>query len=267
MAGSRSGPRARAASWKAPSAGVATAAVILAATLIALAMGWLPRGFAVPLPPLWFWIALALVLSASATVYAGLGVRTQPPAPRSTPRTIPSTIPHTIPRTVPRTIPRPTARPTVARPPAPKEEDIDTFLAKLGGGPAAPVLLSAAAEADRRDREVSKLTEWLDGVSAQVCEWAAIAASLEEPTAPAALEPDATGGPDSWNPVLVPSLDDAEPRERKSGAWTETRARTAIERYLHLKPWAPPTHVAEALDMDLRLATRVVEALRREEED
>ncbi len=266
MAGHRAERKSVGTDWRAPAAAVATAAALFASVLLVLLSGWPSTTARLPAPPPWFWLALVLVAASSGGAYALLRSRAHKPAlpPAPAPRAA---------RAAPRA---PAARVDRVPKEAPvrKEVDLDTFLAEIAEGPVAPVTLPpAAAEADpapasealSADLDLSKLEEWLDTVTAQVSDWAGVAASLDEPAAaPPAKEPAPESGPESWTPVLVSPPGGEDAAGSGAGAWTEPRARTAIERYLRMKPWAHPTTVAEALDMDLRLAMRVIGSLRRD---
>jgi len=241
---------------------VATVAVLVTALGVALLAALLPRGFAIASPPDWFWIALLLLVAPASIGFAAFSRRSARPRSRPATREAPGARVHAEAVEV--------SKPEMPSP-APVEDDIDAFLAKLEAeGPFAPVPPAASAALDEDDSasEISELMEWIDGVEDQVSEWAAIAASLDEPLvadAPAEDEPEyePESGPESWRPVLVTAGGEEEPTETRAGRWSEPRARSAVERYLRLKPWAPATHVAEALDMDLGLAIRIVESVRR----
>jgi len=112
----------------------------------------------------------------------------------------------------------------------------------------------------RKDGEFSKLLEWIDDVSDQISGWASdVMESVDH-----AVHPKK---PSHGTPLV---LADREPRGTtrtqvpKLGAWSEIRARAAIEKFLRKRPWAPAADIAKELGMDLRLATRVTAAVREE---
>jgi hypothetical protein len=112
----------------------------------------------------------------------------------------------------------------------------------------------------KRDGEFSKLLQWLDDVSTQISGWAN---DVMESVDTAVQSKEAVGS----TPLV---LEDAKPRGTskipvpKIGAWSEVRARTAIEKYLRKRPWAPASDIAKDLGMDLRLASRVTSSVREE---
>ena len=125
-------------------------------------------------------------------------------------------------------------------------------------GASAPVGVPAAGT--KRDGEFSKLLQWLDDVSTQISGWGnGTTGSLDSPIHPqdgSASAPLVLGDekPRGTSRIPVPKL----------GAWTEVRARSAIEKYLRKRPWAPAAHIAKELGMDLHLASRVASTLREE---
>ena len=122
-----------------------------------------------------------------------------------------------------------------------------------------PGLVVPVAEA-KRDGEFSKLLQWLDDVSTQISGWAsdvmqsvdsAVHRKEAPPSTPLVLE-DAT--PRGTSKIPIPKL----------GTWTEVRARTAIEKYLRKRPWAPSSDIAKELGMEISLASRLTATLREE---
>jgi hypothetical protein len=117
---------------------------------------------------------------------------------------------------------------------------------------------AVAAAESKPDGEFSKLLQWLDDVSSQISGWAKdvmgpeTKAHSDDAHASTPLVLDAK--PRGTSKVPVPTL----------GAWTEVRARTAIEKVLRKRPWAPAADIAKELGMDLRLASRVASSLREE---
>jgi hypothetical protein len=120
-------------------------------------------------------------------------------------------------------------------------------------------MAAVAAAESKPDGEFSKLLQWLDDVSSQISGWAKDV-----------MGPDATAHPDDAHASTPLVLEDAKPRGTSKvpvptlGAWTEVRARTAIEKVLRKRPWAPAADIAKKLGMDLRLASRVASSLREE---
>ena len=123
---------------------------------------------------------------------------------------------------------------------------------------AAPVSAANAASqttpaaAAPADPEISKILEWLEVVEAEISQWTV---EIKESMAPPPVfeEP----GPSRFE------VSEGAGGSR-AGAWTELRARTAVERYLRKRPWAPASDIAKALGMNLGLATRVAESVREE---
>ena len=113
-----------------------------------------------------------------------------------------------------------------------------------------PVFPAVAARASSADSEISKLITWLDGVAAKLSEWGGGHAERE----PAVEEPSAH--------TTLTSME--VPGSLRAGAWTEHRARSAIQKYLRRRPWTPAADIARALQMEVGLATRVTQNLRDE---
>jgi hypothetical protein len=119
---------------------------------------------------------------------------------------------------------------------------------------------AVATAETKRDGEFSKLLQWLDDVSVQISGWAN---EVMESVDTAVHRKDATGS----TPLV---LEDATPRGTskipvpKLGTWSEVRARTAIEKYLRKRPWAPASDIARDLGIDVHLANRVTASVREE---
>lgn len=116
-------------------------------------------------------------------------------------------------------------------------------------GPVPSLTPAAAAPADP---EISKILEWLKGVEAEISEWSV---EIRESMAPPPVFEEA--GPSR---LEVPE----DPDPSRGSGWTELRARSAVERYLRTRPWAPASDIAKALGMNLGLATRVAESVREQ---
>ena len=111
---------------------------------------------------------------------------------------------------------------------------------------------SRRAVTARSDSEISKLIEWIDGVSAQIAGWGSVIhAPVHDERVAEEMQP-------STMVVNVPR----EPRLSRAGPWTEMRARKAIEKYLRRQPWAPAADIAKALHMEVGLAVRMADSLR-----
>ena len=121
-------------------------------------------------------------------------------------------------------------------------------------------LPAAPAAEGRRDGEFSKLLDWIDDVSEQISGWASDVMESVDHKVHSKKTPPPT-------PLVLADREDqrtAKTSVPKLGAWTETRARAAIEKFLRKRPWAPAADIAKELGMDLRLATRVTATVREE---
>jgi len=121
-------------------------------------------------------------------------------------------------------------------------------------------LPAAPAAEGRRDGEFSKLLDWIDDVSEQISGWASdVMESADHTVHPKKTAPA--------TPLVLADREDrgtAKTSVPKLGAWTETRAKSAIEKFLRKRPWAPAADIAKELGMDIRLATRVTATVREE---
>lgn len=245
MSGRKAGRPSR--SSRGTTAGVA--AVLLSLFVIVMLSGLWPNRiaaeFSLALPPPGdMWIVLVLLAAQSVVLYlyfrergrlhralAGGRVEIEEPEPELRPH-----------------------GPIAGVAPEPAEPEVVYEEVSGGGMPAV-----AAAEA-KHDGEFSKLLQWLDDVSSQISGWAKDVMGSAEGHA---HQDEAH----SSTPLV---LDDATPRGSsklpvpKLGAWTDVRARSAIEKYLRKRPWAPAADIAKDLEMDVRLASRVASTLREE---
>ena len=197
---------------------------------------------AIPTTPL-FWVVLILVLAQVLVAYLYLRERSR--LRRALSRTGAPVFQEPEPELRPH-------GPIAEEEPEPMEIAYDD-----GPDPAMPAV--AAAET-KRDGDFSKLLQWLDDVSSQISGWAndmmgsvdsTVHRTEAPPTTPLVLE---DVKPRGTSKIPVPKL----------GAWTEVRARPAIEKYLRKRPWAPASDIAKDLGMDLRLASRVTSSVREE---
>ena len=227
------------------------AAVVLSLFIIAILSGLWPNPIAAEFvlalpPPGEMWIVLALLAAQSVVLYLYFRERTRLHRALAGGR---------VNGRVTVEEPEPELRPhgpMKGEAPEPEEPEVEYEEVAGGGMPAV-----AAAEM-KHDGEFSKLLTWLDDVSTQISGWAKDVMGSAEAHADEAH---------SSTPLV---LDDAKPRGSsklpvpKLGAWTEVRARSAIEKYLRKRPWAPAADIAKDLEMDVRLASRVTSALREE---
>ena len=209
---------------------IRTAAAVGGFAILSLLFGLkilaFPEGlFPIDLPDrFWYLLSLVVVLG-----YLAHHMMTHP-APRPAPRSL-SIDPTPI-----------VTGATVESPPSAPESE-PYYLRGVEEAPPA-----GAVAASRTDSEISKLINWLDGVRVQISEWTGGVAGTSEPEPPAE-EPKSTMTTRPAGPA-------------RTGAWTDHRARTAIEKFLRTRPWAPASDIARALHMDVGLATRVSETLR-----
>ncbi len=216
-------------------AGVAAVVLLILAVILYSAWPIALDGFLPASLPRIFWVLLAIILAVGAIGCLSLsgdripagGDRAESP------------------------LPEPLA-------PVPEE----TVLADAAIAPALPtgVPLAAArlrkkpapAVDARNDSEISKILDWLRGVESEISQWTV---EIKESIAPrrAVEEPGPTHLEVSENGEGIVTV-----------GWTEQSARSAIERYLRKRPWAPASDVAKALGMNLGLATRVTESVREE---
>ncbi|HLE46648.1 MAG TPA: hypothetical protein VI915_06680 [Thermoplasmata archaeon] len=236
MTGGWAGPPPR-TERSARAAGVA--AVVLLVLAVLLYGPWpIPVDRLLPLAvPRHFWFLLAIILSVGAIGCLSIWEQGMPrsarlPSPRSS-RAAPSGRAETLGDAL--------AGPT-------PEEPFPTIPLSVAGP--APSLVPAATAPP--DPEISKILEWLKGVEAEISEWSV--EIRESMAAPPIFE---EAGPSR---LEVPE----DPDVSRGSGWTELRARSAVERYLRTRPWAPASDIAKALGMNLGLATRVAESVREQ---
>ncbi len=242
MAGRRARRRPRQRGWSA-----AVAAITLALVSIAYLGGMWPAPTSVDVflsipPPPQFWFVLLLVVAQ--VVIASLYIRERGRLRQALSGGAPA-LQHSEPEL------RPHA-PMAGEAPEPEEVVYEEA--------ASPAVAAVPAPETKRDGELSKLLQWLDDISTQISGWAN---DVMESADSAVRAKEAAGS----TPL---ALEDAKPRGTskipvpKLGAWSEVRARTAIEKYLRRRPWAPAADIAKDLGMDLRLASRVTSSVREE---
>ena len=137
------------------------------------------------------------------------------------------------------------------------EEDAEEYVEDVHDHRPLPAVPAAEG---RRDGEFSKLLDWIDDVSEQISGWASDVMESVDHKVHSKKTPPPT-------PLVLADREDqrtAKTSVPKLGAWTETRARAAIEKFLRKRPWAPAADIAKELGMDLRLATRVTATVREE---
>lgn len=212
------------------------AAVVLLVLAVLLYGPWpIPVDRLLPVSlPRHFWLLLAIILSVGAIGCLSIWEKAMPGSARATSQRASRAAPSGRPETLGDAMAAPAPIQPFPAVPAPS------------AGPAPTAIPAAAAPPDP---EISRILEWLAGVEAEISEWAVeIKESMEPPRV--SEEPGPTR-------IEVP-----EDPDGVRAAWTELRARSAVERYLRNRPWAPASDIAKALGMNLGLATRVAESVR-----
>ncbi len=217
------------------------AAVVLLALAVLLYGPWpIPIDRLLPVSlPRHFWLLLAIILSVGAIGCLSIWERGLPERARPL-----------------------SARPARVAPPASTETRAKA-VAVGGAEPAGPLLPAgpsmeipasppSPAVAAPAGPELPRILEWLKAVEAEIAAWTVEVAESMAPE-PIVEEP---------GPSRLEVSED--PEASQAGAWTELKARAAIEKYLRKRPWAPASDIAKALGMGLGLATRVMASVREE---
>src|SRR2546422_3104696 len=229
MTGVRAGSRPR-RSRKARAAGIAFLAIVLLAVLLRVnPLPDVPVSLPFPLPPL-FWLFVLLVVALGLVAHASLKERERLARRESLAGAVDDREPELRPHG-----------------PVPSGGDADVIEARSR----APARVPAAAGG--MEGEMSRLVEWIEGVAAKISEGSGDV--MDSRTAPHSL--GERQDEESHPPTMATSL----PR---IGGWSDLRARSAIEKFLRKRPWAPAGDIAKALGMEIGLATRVSGSLREE---